>query len=321
MRAAVLRDYGGPAAVRVEEVPVPELGRGQARIRVHAAAMNNSDLQMTEGRYGRPPLPRILGQEAAGVVDAVGEGVTSLAPWMRVVGHLWESWAEYAVAPERELVPLPESVAFEEAATLPIASYTASMALVSAARLQPGEWVLISPASGGVGVLAVQLAKLLGGRVIATTSSDEKRTLLEGLGADAVLNWARDDVAAAALELTNGAGVPVALDGGGKVTFAQCLGCIANAGRVVVYGYTTGMEAALPIGRLLTRNVTVFGIAIWNNPTYWENVAFFRDRVLPAVADGRLRAVVDVALPLEEAGIGLQRLAERRISGKVVVVP
>lgn len=321
MRAAVLREYGGPAAVRVEEMPLPTPGPGQARIRVAASAMNNSDLQTTEGRYGRPALPRILGQEAAGIVDAVGEGVTALQPGMRVVGHVWESWADYAVAPERELVPLPDAVSFEVAASLPVASYTASMALVSVARLQPGDWVLISPATGGVGALAVQLTKLLGGRVIATTSSEQKRSLLRELGAEVVLNWATDDVPAAVLQVTEGKGVPVALDGGGKVTFAQCLGSIANAGRIVVYGYTTGMDATLPVGRLLTRNVTIAGIAIWTNPTYWENVAFFRDRVLPAVAEGRIRATVDVVLPLDEAGTGLRLLAERRVSGKVVVKP
>jgi NADPH2:quinone reductase len=240
---------------------------------------------------------------------------------MRVVGHVWESWADYAVAPERELVPLPDAVSFEVAASLPVASYTASMALVSVARLQPGDWVLISPATGGVGALAVQLTKLLGGRVIATTSSEQKRSLLRELGAEVVLNWATDDVPAAVLQVTEGKGVPVALDGGGKVTFAQCLGSIANAGRIVVYGYTTGMDATLPVGRLLTRNVTIAGIAIWTNPTYWENVAFFRDRVLPAVAEGRIRATVDVVLPLDEAGTGLRLLAERRVSGKVVVKP
>ncbi|GIW08109.1 MAG: alcohol dehydrogenase [Dehalococcoidia bacterium] len=321
MRAVVLRDYGGPAALHVEEMPLPEPGPGQVRIRVHASAMNNSDLQTTEGRYGRPPLPRILGQEAAGVVDAVGEGVTTFEPGMRVVGHVWESWAEYAVAPERELVPLPEEVSFEAAATLPVASYTASMALVSAARLQPTEWVLINPGTGGVGVAAVQIATLLGGRVIATTSTTAKRSLLTELGAEVVLDWASDDVAAAVLKLTDGRGVSVALDGGGKVTFAQCLASMANAGRIVIYGYTTGMEATLPIGRLLTRNVSVFGIAIWTNPTYWENVTFFRDRVLPAVAEGRIRPIVDLVIPLEEASAGLQRLAERSISGKVVITP
>ncbi|MFN8533166.1 MAG: NADPH:quinone oxidoreductase family protein [Dehalococcoidia bacterium] len=321
MRAAVLREFGGPTALRVDEAPLPEPGPGQVRLRIRASAMNNSDLQMSEGRYGRPPLPRILGQEAAGVVDAVGDGVTALGPGMRVVGHVWESWAEYGVAPERELVPLPEEISFEAAATLPVAYYTAIVALVTTARLRADEWVLINPGSGGVGVAAVQLAKLLGARVVATTSNDEKRQMLRDLGADVILNWATDNVASEVLKLTDGAGLPVALDGGGTVTFAQCLGGIANAGRIVVYGYTTGMEAVLPIGRLLTRNVTVAGIAIWNNPGYWEAVEFFRDRVLPAVADGRLTAVVDAVLPLDQAGDGLQRLADRRISGKVVVVP
>ncbi|MCS6801259.1 MAG: NADPH:quinone oxidoreductase family protein [Chloroflexota bacterium] len=321
MRAVVLREYGGPAALRVEEVPIPEPGPGQVRIRVHASAMNNSDLQTTEGRYGRPPLPRIMGQEAAGIVDALGEGVTALQPGMRVVGHVWESWAEYAVAPAQELVPLPEAVSFEAAATLPIASYTASMALVSAARLQPGEWVLISPGTGGVGVIAVQLAQLLGGRVIATTSAAAKRPLLSELGAQLVLNWATDDVVAEVLRATAGEGVPVALDGGGTVTFAHCLASLTNAGRLVVYGYTTGMEATVPIGRLLTRNITIFGIAIWTNPAYWDNVAFFRERVLPAVAAGQIRTIVESVVPLEHAGDGLRLLAERRVSGKVVITP
>lgn len=320
MRAAVITAYDGVESAKVQEMPAPEPGPGQVRVRVHASAMNNSDLQTTRGGYGRPALPHILGQEGAGVVDAVGEGVTTLHHGQRVVGRLPKSWAEFSVTNADELVPLPDQVAFDVAASLPIAYLTAAVALDSCCNVQPGEWVLVSPGSGGVGAAAIQLARLRGARVIATTSSSEKIQTLRELGAEHVLNWQTDDVAAEVLKIT-GTGVQVGLDGGGTVTFGQMFNALAPRGRIAVYGYTTGLNLDIPINRFLGKNAQIHGFAVWTHAGYNDAKATLRDVVLPAVADGRIKSIVDEIVPLDQVRVGLQRLADRQVSGKVVIVP
>ena len=322
MKALRIHDYSGPTALRVDQSPVPEPGLGEVRIRVRAAGLNNSDLQSTYGTYrvGHRGLPHILGQEAAGEVDAVGSGVTRLAPGMRVVGHVRGAFAEQAIGPETELLSLPDPVSFEVAASLPIAFLTASLALVHKAKLQPGEWVLVHPGSGGVGAAAIQLAKLLGARVIATTGRAEKRDHLLNLGADYAIDYTTQDVGSEVGRITADMGIQVALDGGGKVTFPDCLGAMANNGRIVSFGYTTGMDAALPLGKLIGRNVTLHGIALWYNSDYPATLATFANLILPAVAEGKLRPAIDQTVDLEGVSEALVRMEKRRLRGKIVVV-
>ncbi|NJM28535.1 MAG: zinc-binding dehydrogenase [Pseudanabaena sp. RU_4_16] len=264
MKVARIYDYSGPIAVRIDEVEVLEPDVGEVRIRVGAAGINNSDLQKTYGTYrAYEGLPHILGQEAAGEVDAVGLGVTEFAPGMRVVGRVKGAFGEMAIGRATELLPLPDEVAFTVAASLPIAYLTAGMALIHKANVQHGEWVLIHPGSGGVGTAAVQLARLLGGRVIATAGNRTKVQQLLELGAAHGIDYSVQDVVSEVGRITDNSGVQVALDGAGKVTFAHCLDAIVNNGRIVSYGTTTGMDAALPIGKLLGRNATIYGIALW----------------------------------------------------------
>ncbi|MDJ0703503.1 MAG: NADPH:quinone oxidoreductase family protein [Leptolyngbyaceae cyanobacterium MO_188.B28] len=322
MRALLIHDYSGPTALRVDQAAVPEPGPGEVRIRVRAAGLNNSDLQSTYGTYrvGHQGLPHILGQEAAGEVDAVGPGVTSLAPGMRVVGHVNGAFAEQVIGPETELLKLPDPVSFEVAASLPIAYLTASLALVHKAKLQPDEWVLVHPGSGGVGSAAIQLAKLLGGRVIATTGRAAKRDHLLKLGADYAIDYSSQNVVSEVGKITGEMGIQVALDGGGKVTFPDCLGTIANNGCIVSFGYTTGMDAALPFAKLIGRNVTLHGIALWYNRDYPATLATFSNLILPAVAEGKLKPIIDQTVDLEGVSEALVRMAERRLKGKIVVV-
>ena len=324
MKALRIHAYSGPAAAQVDQVPVPEPGPGEIRIRVVAAGLNNSDLQTTYGSYrgwGHQGLPHILGQEAAGEVDAVGPDVASLAPGMRVVGHVRGALAEMAIGPAAEVFRLPDSVSFEVAASLPIAYLTASLALVHKAKLQPGEWVLAHPGSGGVGAAAIQLAKLLGGRVIATTSREAKRQHLLKLGADYGIDYITQNVSSEVRRLTADAGVQVALDGGGKVTFPDCLESIANNGRIVSYGLTTGMDATLPIRKLIGRNVTLHGIALWYNSDYPAALATFATLILPAVAEGKLQPAIDQTVDLAGVSNALVRIEQHSLMGKIVVVP
>jgi NADPH2:quinone reductase len=324
MKVARIHEYSGPTAVRIDEVEVLEPGAGEVRIRVGAAGINNSDLQTTYGTYrgyGYEGLPHILGQEAAGEVDAVGLGVKEFVPGMLVVGRVRGAFAEMAIGRATELLPLADEVSFTVAASLPIAYMTAGMASIHKANLQDGEWVLIHPASGGVGGAAVQLAKLLGGRVIATAGNQAKVQRLLELGAEYGIDYSSQDVVAEVGRITDNAGVHVALDGAGKVTFAHCLDAIASNGRIVSYGTTTGMDASLPLGKLLGRNATIYGIALWYNSDYQASLGTLRDLVIPAVAEGKLQPIIDEVVDLERLSEALIRMENRDLMGKIIVVP
>ncbi len=324
MKAARIHEYGSPTSASVDNVEVPEPNPGEVRIRVKAAGINNSDLQTTYGTYrgyGFRGLPHILGQEAAGEVDAVGTRVTEFVPGMRVVGHVSGAFAEYAIAPVDELLPICARVSFEVAASLPIAYLTASMALIHKAKVKPGEWVLVHPGSGGVGTAAIQLTKLLGGKAIATAGTRAKVERLRELGAEYAFDYSESDVVAEVQKITGETGVQVALDGGGKVTLPHCLESIGNNGRIVSYGYTTGIEATIPLVKLIGRNVKLYGIALWYNNEYRASLETLRELVIPAVAEGKLQPAIDQVVGLEGVASALRRIEQRGVMGKIVVVP
>ncbi|MBT9312814.1 quinone oxidoreductase family protein [Leptothoe kymatousa] len=324
MKACRIHQYQGPTAVQIDQVDVPTPGPDQVRIRVRAAGINNSDLQTTYGKYqgyGHRGLPHILGQEAAGEVEAVGANVTDFTPGMRVFGHVAGAFAETALGPAAELLMLPQNIAFEVAASLPIAYLTAIMGLVCKAKLQPGEWVLIHPGSGGVGAATIRVAQLLGAKVIATASSAEKINYLRTLGADHVLHHRQQDVVAEVQQITKNQGVQVALDGGGHITLPQCLAAMGNGGRIVSYGYTTGLDATLPLVKLIGRNIQLSGIALWYNRDYRTTLTTLRDLVLPAIVKGQLQPVVNPVPGLEAMSDTLVQMEQNRLMGKLVVVP
>lgn len=291
MNAAVINEYGGPEAVGIADVPVPKPGPGEVLIRVGAAALNNSDLQTTHGGYGRRPLPHILGQEAAGTVDAVGPEVAGLTAGNRVAGRVTHSFAEFATANANDLVLLPDDVPFDVAA------------------------------SGGVGTAAVQLAKLLGARVIATAGSGWKLDRLADLGADHGVNYSESDVATEVRRITGNEGVAVALDGAGRDTFPACLESVGSNGRVVVYGSVSGRETDLSLGTLLRRNISLYGISVWINDYYANGVDLLRTLVLPGIHDGRLQPAIDRIVGLDGVSDALGVIARREHFSKIVVVP
>ncbi|MBD2206249.1 zinc-binding dehydrogenase [Calothrix sp. FACHB-1219] len=324
MKAARIYEYSGATAVQIDEVEVLPPGPGEVRIRVGAAGINNSDLQTTYGTYQayrNKELPCILGQEAAGEVDAVGLGVKEFVPGMRVVGRVRGAFAEMAYALATELLPLADEVSFTVAASLPIVYLTAGMALIHKANVQPGEWVLVHPGSGGVGSAAIQLAQLLGARAIATAGNQAKVQRLLDLGALHGIDYSIQDVASEVRRITDNSGVQVALDGAGKVTFADCLEAIANNGCIISYGTTTGLDAALPLGKLLGRNITVYGIALWYNSDYHSSLATLRNLVIPAVAQGKIQPTIDEIVNLEGVSGALIKIQNRDLNGKIIVVP
>lgn len=332
MKAACIHEYTGITGIRVEETEILPPNTGEIRMRVGAAGINNSDLQMTYGKYKRPgggALPQILGQEAAGVVDAVGEKVEGFLPGMRVVGHVKGAFAEMAIAPATELLPIPDDISFEVAATLPINYLTAILTLIYRAKVQVGEWVLVHPGSGGVGTAAIQLAKLLGAKVIATAGNRAKVEYLLKLGADYGIDYSSQNVVSEVGKITENKGVQVALDGAGKVTFADCLEAIqltsrsanVNNGRIACYGTTTGLDAALPMGKLLGRNIAVYGIALWYNSDYQASWQTLKYLVMPAFVDGKLQPTIEQVVGLEGVSAALTKMEQRRLMGKIIVVP
>ncbi|MGD1712024.1 quinone oxidoreductase family protein [Dapis sp. BLCC M172] len=324
MKAVCIHEYTGISGIQVEETEILAPNSGEVRLVVKAAGINNSDLQMTYGKYKRPDdgaLPQILGQEAAGIVDAVGEKVEGFSPGMRVVGHVRGAFAEKAIAPAIELLVIPDDISFEVAASLPINYLTAIVALIHRAKVQTGEWVLVHPGSGGVGSAAVQLAKLLGAKVIATAGNAAKVEYLLKLGADYGIDYSSQNVVSEVGKITENLGVQVALDGGGKVTFADCLEVIANNGRIGCYGTTTGLDAALPMGKLLGRNIAIYGIALWYSSYYQASWQTLKEVVIPAFVQGKLQSTIEQIVSLEGVEEALSRIEQRSLMGKIVVLP
>lgn len=324
MRAVRLHETSGPSGVRVDELGDPEVSAGEVLIDVAAAGLNFPDVLLSYGKYQfKPTPPFILGGEAAGVVRAVGPGVTSVAPGDRVATTMIHgAFAERIVVPELATVKLPDSVSFETGAATLLTYATTYHALVDRASLRSGETLLVLGAAGGVGTAAVELGRHLGARVIAAASTDEKVAFAQEHGAAAGINYAREDLKERAKALTNGAGVDVVYDPVGGPFAEQALRSIAWEGRFLVVGFAAGEIPKIPLNLALLKGCQIIGV-------FWGSFAMrdpAKNRANAAtlfglVADGQLRPHVDAVLPFAKAGEALERLEKRAVKGKVVLVP
>jgi NADPH:quinone reductase-like Zn-dependent oxidoreductase len=344
MRALVLHRHGGPEVLTLEPAwPDPAPGPGEMVVRVHACALNYLDIFTREGMPGEPtPLPHITGGDIAGVVAAVGPGVARPAVGDRVV--LNPSWgcgaceycrdgevpkclrvhmlgemdpgglAEYVRAPAAQAIPLADGYPFEEAACLPITFGTAWRMLVTHAGVQPGDDVLVHGAAGGVGIAAVQIAKLAGARVFATASSGAKLERLRALGADVPIDYAADrEWDATVRRLTGKRGVDVIVETVGAATWERSIRALGKGGRLVTSGATSGPIGPTDIRYLFRREHRILGSNGWthNDLLTITRLAF----------EGKLRPVIDRVLPLERAAEGERAMEARQIFGKVVIRP
>jgi NADPH2:quinone reductase len=320
MKAVVCHELGPPsAALRLEERARPPLQPGQVRVRMRAAAVNYPDLLMTAGRYQlKPPLPFILGLEGAGVVAEAAPG----APWRQgddvIVRARPGTFAEEVVAPAEALLAMPKALSHEEAAALTVGHGTAWHALVDRGRLVAGETLLVHGASGGVGLAAVELGKLLGARVIATGGDAAKLAIVKARGADAAIELGRgfrDQV----LELTDGRGADVVYDPVGGEVFMQSLRCVAWRGRILVIGFPAGI-ARLPTNYALLKGCAVIGVRAGEHGRR-EPEAARRDRarILALAGEGRLKPHISHRLPLARAAEALELLRDRKVVGKAVL--
>lgn len=319
MRAIRYHEVGGPEVLRWEDVPAPTPGPGEVLIRVHAAGVNFADTERRRGLYdAKAPLPRILGSEAAGVVHAVGPGVDASWVGRRVVALTTGAYAELTRAPVEELLELPTSVSYEEAAGLLVQGLTAYHVVHTMGRLERGQSVLIHAAAGGVGLLAVQLAKAVGARVIGTVSGDAKEKLTRELGADEVIRYDKEDVSSRVQALTGGRGVELVLDSVGASTWRASLDALAPFGHLVSYGNASGHPPPVDVESLYEKSLKVS--AYWlRTRTPPEVQRRAREALLAEVTAKRLRVVVGLALPLSQAEEAHRQLEGRGTVGKVVL--
>lgn len=324
MRAVRCHELIGPAGLRIDELPDPTPGPGDVLVDVKAAGVNFPDILVTQGKYQfKPPTPFIPGGEAAGIVRAVGPGVTSVKPGDRVaVTLIHGAFAEKVVAPEIAVVKMPDNVSFEIGAATLLTYATTIYALVDRAALEKGETLLVLGAAGGVGVAAIELGKLLGARVIAAASTDEKVAFCKERGADEGINYTREDLKERVKALTNGDGANVIYDPVGGPFAEPALRAIAWEGRYLVIGFAAGDIPKIPLNLTLLKGCQIVGV-------FWGSFAV-RDpaknranceRIFAWIADKKLAPHVDAVFPFAKAKDALERVARREVKGKLVLVP
>ena len=322
MKAVRVHQYGGPEVLRYEEIPVPEPGAGEARVKIEAIGLNYIDIYQRTGLY---PLkvPFTLGMEGAGIVDAVGPNVTEVKEGDRVAYsmHLG-SYAEYAVVPAWKLVPLPRSVDSQSAAAVMLQGMTAHYLTRSTYPLKEGETALVHAAAGGVGLLLIQVAKRSGAKVFGTVSTEEKAKLAREAGADEVILYTQTYFLTEVKRLTNGAGVHVVYDSVGKDTFEKSLECLRPRGYLVLFGNSSGPVPPFDLGKLAAK-----GSLFVTRPTL-IHYASNREELLQRsgdlfkwIANGELKLRIDKTFALKDAAEAHRQLEGRKTTGKVLLIP
>ena len=340
MKAAIFQQHGGPEVIEIADVPQPQAPPGHALVAVRAAALNHLDLWARRGLPGLSlEFPHIGGSDMAGTIAEVGEGVENLERGMRVLvnpslwcgrcewcrkgeeslcdsyriigEHLNGGFAEFTAVPAQNVLPIPDDLAFEDAAAVPLVYQTAWRALISRGRLRPGESMLITGGSGGVSTAALQIAKLTGAYVFAVTSGEEKSQRLRDLGADVVIDRLKHDLAKEIRSATEKRGVDMVLDSVGESIWPELTRTLARNGRLVIYGATTGPRGQLDIRLAFWKQLQVIGTTMSSRSEFEE--------VMSLVFQRDLEPVIDVVWPLEKAREAHQRLEAGEQFGKIVL--
>jgi NADPH2:quinone reductase len=322
MKAVRIHGFGGPEVLSYDDMPLPEPGPGQARVKIAAIGVNFIDTYHRKGLYPGQ-LPFTLGQEGAGVIDAVHADVTNLKPGDRVVyASVQGADAEYALVPAARLVPIPEGVSFEQAAAVMLQGLTAHYLAFSTFPLKPGDTALVHAAGGGVGRLLTQIAKRRGARVIGTASTEEKIALARSGGADEVIPYTEQDFETVTKQLTGGKGVDVVYDSVGKTTFDQSLNCLRPRGYMVLYGQSSG-----PVPPLDPQVLNAKGSLFLTRPTLAHYIST-REELLERTSDlfgwvaaGELDVRIDKTFRLAQAADAHRYLEDRQTKGKVLLIP
>jgi NADPH2:quinone reductase len=322
MKVIRVHKTGDPKVLTHEEIAAPEPGNGEARVNIEAVGVNFVDIYQRTGQY-KVPLPFTLGQEAAGVVDAIGSGVSEVKPGDRVAyATVTGAYAEYAVVPAWRLVPIPGGISTQQAAAVILQGMTAHYLAYSTYPLKPGDTALIHAAAGGVGLLLVQIAKQCGARVIGTVSTEEKARLAKEFGAEEIILYTRQDFEAEVKRLTSGKGVNVVYDSVGKTTFDKSLNCLKPRGYMVLYGQSSGAVPPLDPQVLNAK-----GSLFLTRPTLGHYIAD-RAELLQCANDlfhwmlaGKLKVRIAKTFALADAAEAHQFLENRQALGKLLLIP
>lgn len=324
MRALVCKDFAPYQNLTVEEAPEPPLGEGMVMLDVKAAGVNFPDILLVEGKYQmKPPTPFVPGMEAAGVISALGDKVQGVKEGDRVIAAtMLGAFAEKVPVHFSQVVPMPDSMSFEEGAALTTIYGTSYHALKNRARLKEGETVLVLGAAGGVGIATVQLAKAMGAKVIAAASSDEKLQFCRDNGADETINYTTEDLKARAKELSGGKGVDVVYDPVGGDYAEPALRATGWDARYLVIGFASGPIPKIPLNLALLNSRNIQGVfwGAWAGQNPRANAQNLKE-IFDFYEAGKIKPQVSASYALDDYAKAFEDLLERRVKGKVVLTP
>lgn len=321
MKAIQISHFGGPEVLELKDVQEKKPGRGQAAVRIKNAGVNFIDIYQRRGTYP-VSLPYIPGLEASGIIESVGEGVKNLKPGDRVAYvHEPGTYAEISLVPAEHLIPLPPELSFEQGAAFPLQGMTAHYLLFEYRKIKPNDTILIHAAAGGMGLLLVQWAKHLGARVFGTVSTEEKARKAKEAGADAVINYTKQNFVEEVMKLTDKRGVDLIIDGVGKTTFPGNLEAAALRGNIIIFGAASGPADPISPNILMKRSLTVSGGTLFNFLLSNQELMQRAKAVIEGIQKGWLKMNIAQVFPLKEASTAHQKLEDRSSTGKILLKP
>jgi NADPH2:quinone reductase len=322
MKALLCKQFGPPESLVLEDLPSPKAGAGEVVISIKAASVNFPDVLIIQNKYQfKPPLPFSPGSELAGVVKEAGPGVSNVKPGDKVIAFVtYGAFAEEVKTEAARLLPMPQGMDYDSAASFILTYGTTDHALRDRAQMQAGETLLVLGAAGGVGIAAIEIGKAMGARVIACASSDEKLSVCRQHGADEAINYATEDLRERIKALTQGKGVDVIYDAVGGPYSEPAFRSIAWRGRHLVIGFAAGDIPKLPLNLALLKGASVVGV-FWGDFTRREPKAFAESarQLASWYAQGKLKPHVSATFPLDKAAEAMNLLASRKAKGKVVI--
>ena len=322
MYAICIHEHGGPEALRYEAVSTSAPGAGEARVCIEAAGLNYIDVYHRTGLYPSTNMPFTPGMEGAGVVEAIGPGVTEVNVGDRVGYAMHQgSYTEVAIVPSEVLVPLPDSIDTQSAAAAMLQGMTAHYLTRSTYPLSTGDTALVHAAAGGVGLLLIQMAKTLGARVFGTVSTPEKAQLAKDAGADEVILYTQIDFEAEVKRLTDGQGVDVVYDSVAKTTFDKSLNCLRPRGYLALFGQSSGPVPPFDLSRLSRGSLFITRPGLGHHAADREELMGRAGDLFEWISSGTLKLRIDRTFPLQDAADAHRALEGRQTTGKVLLIP